>query len=108
MADFQGNPATTNGFHGEEMHEDASLGSLDLNDFDVDTLLPILANDDALAGLSAGQDLFGPRTSGASFPSAARSSTLAPLGAQPSQHSNLYTPAGKILLLFLSTCGTVP
>ena len=94
MGDYQSNRGVTNGFHPEEMNEDASLGSLDLNDFDVDTLLPILANDDALAGLSAGQDLFGPRNSNSLLPPSARSSLLAQSAALPAQQPSLYSPAG--------------
>ncbi|KAK9866776.1 hypothetical protein WJX84_000282 [Apatococcus fuscideae] len=96
MGDFNSNRGSTNGFHGEEIKEDASLGSLDLNDFDVDTLLPILANEDALAGLSGGQDLFGPRVASSSLPPAARSSMLAQLANQPAEQPVLYSPAGLI------------
>ncbi|KAK9827424.1 hypothetical protein WJX74_001101 [Apatococcus lobatus] len=94
MGDYNSNRGPANGFHPEEINEDASLGSLDLNDFDVDTLLPILANDDALAGLSAGQDLFGPRNSFSSLPPPARSALLSQLAAQPAQQPSLYSPAG--------------
>ena len=107
MGDFNSNRGSTNGFHGEEIKEDASLGSLDLNDFDVDTLLPILANEDALAGLSGGQDLFGPRVASSSLPPAARSSMLAQLANQPAEQPVLYSPAG-VLHCNLATGETPP
>lgn len=108
MGDQHSHRGPANGFHPAELNEDASLGSLDLNDFDVDTLLPILANDDSLAGLSAGQDLFGPRSSNTSLPRPARSSLLAQLG-QPAQQPSLYLPAGACVCVLLSTSSpTIP
>lgn len=102
MGDQHSHRGPTNGFHPAELNEDASLGSLDLNDFDVDTLLPILANDDALAGLSGGQDLFGPRSSNTSLPPPARSSLLAQL-AQPAHQPSPFLPAGACVFVVLSS-----